>query len=437
MAEVVSGLLVGQRFSSLEEFKSAIRNISVRQHWDLRVVRSNKKSVVLGCRSSANCYFRVVCRANKNATYITSLQDTHSCRRNLASPGSTPARSEASHVRFLLNEIPKLFDMKSKIKGQDVVDAVKRYHGYDISMRQAQRALTKLQPRQSRGGHGQVADHEDHDLPHDYSSIRVNPETFDPLADDRGWPENGLSTTLMEDDSIDQDDSPTETTSAAMVHVQQNNPSLTTMSHHAQPGPSDTRSLSVSTMSHHASQIAPLQPSGQGPYVQPIQLPVPPSTKTQNSPSLRHPHPHPQSHPQTRPQPPPPQHQQPAHAGHPVAAQLVLTNFKIEFTCTSCGALNQSFFPNQGNVTGHHYLPPAATHGIPPSAPPGRPPPSAATNGRLTTMDGVAGDATTNAVAAAAGFGETDYQAGTASHGGRELPPWGSGLDVSIPPPNT
>lgn len=433
MAEVVSGLLVGQRFSSLEEFKSAIRNISVRQHWDLRVVRSNKKSVVLGCRSSPNCYFRVVCRANKNATYITSLQDTHSCRRNLASPGSTPARSEASHVRFLLNEIPKLFDMKTKIKGQDVVDAVKRYHGYDISMRQAQRALTKLQPRQSREGHAQVADHEDHDITHDQTSLQVNNETsFDPLADDRGWAENGLSTTLMEDGSIDQDHSPTETT--AMIRVQQNNPSLAAMSHHAQPGPSDTRSLSVSTMSHHASQIAPLQPNAPGAYVQTVPLPVPPSpSKTQNSPSLRHPHP--QSHAQTRPQPPPPQHQQAAHTGHPVAAQLVLTNFKIEFTCTSCGALNQSFFPNQGNVTGSNYLSPAGTHGIPPSAPSGAAPPSVATNGRLS-MEGVANDTATNVVAAAAGFGETDYQASTTSHG-RELPPWGSGLDVSIPPPNT
>ncbi|EED21843.1 conserved hypothetical protein [Talaromyces stipitatus ATCC 10500] len=436
MAEVVSGLVVGQRFDSLEDFKSAIRNISVRQHWDLRVMRSNKKSVVLGCRSSANCYFRVVCRANKNAT----------CRRNLASPASTPARSEASHVRFLLNEIPKLFDMKTRIKGQDVVEAVKRYHGYDISMRQAQRALTKLQPRQSRGGHAQVvADHENHNIPHDQSSssVRVNNETsFDPLTDDRGWPENGLSTTLMEDDSIDQDDSPTETASAAaMVRVQQSNPSLATMSHHhAQPGPSETRSLSVSTMSHHASQIAPLAPSGQGSYIQPIQLPVPPPSppKTQSSPSIRHPHQSSHPHPQSRPQPPPPppQHQQPTHTGHPVAAQLVLTNFKIEFTCTSCGALNQSFFPNQGNVTGGNYLPPAATHGIPPSAPPGPPPPSAATNGRLTTMDGVPTDATTNA-AAAAGFGETDYQTSATSHGGRELPPWGGGLDVSLPPPNT
>jgi hypothetical protein len=36
--------------------------------------------------------------------------------------------------------------------------------------------------------------------------------------------------------------------------------------------------------------------------------------------------------------------------------QMVLTNFKIEFTCTTCGSLNQSFFPNQGNVTGGAYM---------------------------------------------------------------------------------
>lgn len=435
MAEVVSGLLVGQRFSSLEEFKSAIRSISVRQHWDLRVVRSNKKSVVLGCRSSPNCYFRVVCRANKHATYITSLQDTHSCRRNLATAGSTPARSEASHVRFLLNEIPKLFDMKSKIKGQDVVDAVKRYHGYDISMRQAQRALTKLQPRQSRGHAQVVGDHENNSLPQGQplpstpsaavpSTVRVGTETsFDPLADDRGWPENGLSSTLMEDDSIDQDESPTETTSAALVRAQQNNPTIPTIAHHAQPGPSEPRPLQ--TMSHHPSQITALPPTAQGgPYIQPIQLPAPQS----NTPKV-HNSAHPQSQAQARPPPPPPpQHQQVPQAGHPVAAQLVLTNFKIEFTCTSCGALNQSFFPNQGNVTGNNYLPTAPGHGIPP--------PTATSNGRPPTMNGVASEVTANA-AGTAGFGETDYQASGTSHGGRELPPWGSGLDVSIPPTNS
>lgn len=41
---------------------------------------------------------------------------------------------------------------------------------------------------------------------------------------------------------------------------------------------------------------------------------------------------------------------------HPGMPQMVLTDFKIEFTCTNCGVLNQSFFPNQGNVTGGAYM---------------------------------------------------------------------------------
>ncbi|OKL61415.1 hypothetical protein UA08_03683 [Talaromyces atroroseus] len=313
--------------------------------------------------------------------------------------------------------------MKSKIKGQDVVEAVKRYHGYDISMRQAQRALTKLQPRQSRGSHAQVTDH----MPPQASvpssaaaaaTVRVGNEAFDPLADDRGWPENGLSSALMEDDG---NDSPSENTPAAIVHAQQNKPSLATLSH-TQPGPADARDLS--TLPHQ--QITSLTSTGQA-YVHPISLPVsqptPPTTTTSKISSQPQPPPPPPPHP--------PHHQQPApQPGHPVAAQLVLTNFKIEFTCTSCGTLNQSFFPNQGNVTGNNYLPAAAAqpaHGLPaPTA-----------NGQPPTMDRVGSETTTATNAAGpAGFGEADYPGNATSHG-RELPPWGGGLDVSIAPANS
>lgn len=315
MAEIYSGLHVSQRFSSLEEFKSVVRSISVRQHWELRVARSNKKSVVVGCRSSANCFFRVVCRSNKNATYITSLQDSHSCRRSAGSPSATPARSEASHVRFLLGEIPKLFDMKSRIKAQDVVDAVKRYHGYDISMRQAQRALTKVQPRHAEG-------HIDQGLDLDLSageqqSPEQSPESqgdaphaFEDLAENR-WLPDDMPSSLIDDN----------------IH------------------PSEPPSNQIPIPS--SSQTLPQ-----------VQQPLP-----TNSP-LAHPH------PMTMPQPgseyqnaapipvvaEPPKAQNYARGDQTAVPHMVLTNFKIEFTCTTCGSLNQSFFPNQGNVTGGSYL---------------------------------------------------------------------------------
>ncbi|KAJ5117137.1 hypothetical protein N7526_011246 [Penicillium atrosanguineum] len=219
MTELYSGLHVGQRFTSLEDFKTVIRSISVRQHWELRVIRSNKKSVVIGCRSGANCFFRVVCRSNKNSTYITSLQDNHSCRRGEATAGMTPARSEASHVRFLLSEIPKLFDMNTRIKGQEVVDAVKRYHGYDISMRQAQRALTKLQPRQADSQGEQSLDL-DMSAVDQHSPAHSQPESqasagpaYRDISENR-WMQEPLQPPLIDDTSVDPTESSTNHSNA-------------------------------------------------------------------------------------------------------------------------------------------------------------------------------------------------------------------------------
>ncbi|KAJ5668919.1 hypothetical protein N7462_009989 [Penicillium macrosclerotiorum] len=321
MTEMYSGLHTSQRFSSLEDFKTVIRSISVRQHWELRVIRSNKKSVVIGCRSAQNCYFRVVCRSNKNATYITSLQDSHSCRRSAESPAITPARSEASHVRFLLSEIPKLFDMKTRIKGQDVVEAVKRYHGYDISMRQAQRALTKLQPRQADGPDEQILDMDT--SPGDQQSpTQSQAETqgeaapaFREMSEPR-WIADHLPPTLIDDDPV-----------------------------HPTESPYDPRSMTVSQPGVGYPTASPLSVAG-------------------------------------------PEHPKPSNYGprndHHAAPQMVLTNFKIEFTCTTCGALNQSFFPNQGNVTGAGFM---AHHPVPSQGAVARHPGPAPPNGPVGNGD--------------------------------------------------
>ncbi|KAK4861359.1 hypothetical protein LT330_004275 [Penicillium expansum] len=331
MTEMYSGLHVGQRFCSLEEFKTVVRSISVRQHWELRVARSNRKSVVIGCRSSANCFFRVVCRSNKNATYITSLQDSHSCRRSADSPAATPARSEASHVRFLLSEIPKLFDMKSKIRAQDVVDAVKCYHGYDISMRQAQRALTKLQPRhaedQDEPGPDVDASAEEQQSPEESpESQGEGAHAYGEISENRWLPDN-LPSSLMDNDNM----SPNETSNS-----------------HLPAPPSSSQALPP-------------------PQVQHVPIPAP------NQPSFDH-NPHSMTIPQSGVEyqtaaslpvgvvGPPKDY--PERSDHGAVSQMVLTNFKIEFTCTTCGSLNQSFFPNQGNVTGASYM----THHAVPSS---------------------------------------------------------------------
>lgn len=325
MTEMSSGLQLDQRFSSLEEFKSVIRSISVRQHWELRVIRSNKKSVVIGCRSGANCYFRVVCRCNRNSTYITSLQDSHSCRRGGDSPVRTPVRSEASHVRFLLSEIPKLFDMEAKIRSQDVVDAVKRYHGYDISTRQAQRALIKLQSQDT--GH-----QNDHSMSLDMSPgdqrspTQSQPESqgdagpaYRGLSESR-WISDPLQPPFIENDSVSVNPHESPETTIAPPHAQPMRPPQM---------PQPPIGTPQSAMGNDPRPVAVSQP-GVG-YATAAPMPLP-----------GHSHPKPVGYPPRN--------------DHPAMPQMVLTDFKIEFTCTTCGALNQSFFPNQGNVTGGAYM---------------------------------------------------------------------------------
>ena len=354
MTEMYSGLHVGQRFASLEDFKALVRNISVRQHWELRVTRSNKKSVVIGCRSSNNCFFRVVCRANKNSTYISSLQDSHSCRRSTASTSRTPTRSEVSHVRFLMNEIPKLFDVRESIKAQEVVEAVKRCHGYDISMRQAQRALIRLQQEHHPG---QLQEQDEGDDEHE------PPDSHQPPSEGPGESSNysgsGLSgqrwvpdlqAGLVDPNSLPQGDLPRGSTIPTSQLHGGGIPAQPPMphSHHGQPTPQIL----------HTPEMPAHDPTTFG-------HPVHPRANQQQAPyGVPNPnHPPPVPPPAAAAAPPPPTHTARSHpqgpvpgSGHPAASHLVLTNFKIEFTCTTCGALNQSFFPNQGNVTGGSYL---------------------------------------------------------------------------------
>ncbi|KKK12161.1 hypothetical protein AOCH_002678 [Aspergillus ochraceoroseus] len=359
MTEMYSGLHVGQRFPSLEEFKALVRSISVRQHWELRVTRSNKKSVVIGCRSSNNCFFRVVCRANKNSTYISSLQDSHSCRRNATSTTKTPARSEASHVRFLLSEIPKLFDMRNKIKAQDIVEAVKRYHGYDISTRQAQRALIRLQQRssqnQSDGANTSSGEDRQESQPPPPLEGQADSSAYSGIPGQRWMPEP-LQPNLMDGLQQQNEVQRTSTLPTPQLHGPPVQPAHPQLQHPQQVQPT------AQVPQQASPPPAPPPPAPPPPPPQEVS----PHDQTSINHSL-----HPQStsqppsyHLQSPDQPPPrqpgrPKSPTPAHqAGHPSAPQLVLTNFKIEFTCTTCGALNQSFFPNQGNVTGGSYMPP-------------------------------------------------------------------------------
>jgi hypothetical protein len=212
--------------------------------------------------------------------------------------------------------------VKLKIKAQDVVDAVKRYHGYDISMRQAQRALTKLQPRHAEGQGEQGLDLDM--SAGEQQSPEQSPESqgdaaqgFEDISENR-WLPDQLSSSLIDDDSI-----PSNEASSNHIPVPRSNPQVlpAQVQHPTMP------SQNPPPLPHNSHSIN-MPPGAEYQNTGPLPVAVTEPSK-------------PQSYPRS---------------DHTTVPQMALTNFKIEFTCTTCGSLNQSFFPNQGNVTGASYI---------------------------------------------------------------------------------
>ena len=289
-----TGIQKNQLFESLEAFKAFIRAASIRQRWDLSVIRSNKKNVTLGCRSTPDCPFRVVCRSNRHYTYVTVVNDAHTCRTSSGRAAASISRSEPSRVGFLVGEIPKFFDLNENISPQQVVDAIKRYYGYEIAPRQAHRALSQLQARNlmerldaNTTGSLQPPD------PNSGHDIGAANETS-------GWLQN--------------------------------------------------RGVVDMTVSSNE----PLSTTDQTPQIQNVPHQQIPSNMRQLPPAIQQPGintsstPHANGRSTIHRSPPRPQKRRldQVNGGH-----VVLTDFKIEFTCTSCGAMNQSFFPNNGHIT--------------------------------------------------------------------------------------
>lgn len=328
-----------QQFASLDVFKSTLRAIAVRQRWNAKMLRSSKRHVSIGCRSAPDCPFKVICRTNENnPPHITHLNDTHTCRRDSTGPAARVTRSEISHIRFLLEEVPKLVDMSQKVRGQHVVDAVKRYHGYDLSLRQAQRVVSKLQPRHRKGKSGQTSLANDSPNQQEEQS-QVQSQALQEtniqrdlreLENNRdGWLQNqGFHSALLAENLTSPDNTQQSPAAHNYRAMTTHEPSTT--------GPHISNNIQYPQNEGQEHLNEPLHQAHNSQQVSnDIRYP-PETTQTPNN-----------THSQSISQLPP---QNPSDDS--IENQLLLSNFKIEFKCTSCGCLNRSFIPIQGPTSG-------------------------------------------------------------------------------------
>ncbi|PGH23691.1 hypothetical protein AJ80_02297 [Polytolypa hystricis UAMH7299] len=319
MNDMRCGVQKNQLFESLEAFKAVVREASIRHHWELHVIRSNRKNVTLGCRSSPDCPFRAVCRANKNYTYVTVAHDIHTCRDNTGGGPPTVARSEASRVAFILGEIPKFFDVHAPIHPQQVVDAIKRYYGYEIHPRQAQRALNQLEI-QNRRNPGQMANAA--------QALAVQQQQQQHPMPGQHEQQGNQATQQAQEHTIPSNDTGAHDASAWLQDPTTMLPSNI---------PPDTSTMTVpGTATQHPPPETPThqQQQQQQPILHnQIPLPTPASVSTpqiggsQGGPRLL-----PRSYRRRVP-------------------KVALTEFKVEFTCAACGAINHGPTSAQDDFT--------------------------------------------------------------------------------------
>ncbi|KAL8767738.1 MAG: hypothetical protein Q9209_005824 [Squamulea sp. 1 TL-2023] len=153
-----------QTFSSLLEFKAALRDWAIERNFTPHILDSDSHRVRAGCRTSPNCPFRIRCNWNekRRTARVTTCEDVHTC---ISSTTETLAhqdikRAETGRLKFLLEVVPSLLDVTVATTTSAIIDAVERRYGQRIPLRQAQKVKRALAGRIHgpcrychRGGH--------------------------------------------------------------------------------------------------------------------------------------------------------------------------------------------------------------------------------------------------------------------------------------------
>lgn len=137
----------GQIFTTLLEFKKALRDWAIEKNFTPHILDSDSHRVRAGCRSSPDCPFRI--RANysekRGNARVTTCDDVHNCvstSEQLIS--QTIKRPEAGKLKFLVEAVPKIIDMEEPITTTIIIEAVKRKYGQNLPLRQAQKVKRAL-----------------------------------------------------------------------------------------------------------------------------------------------------------------------------------------------------------------------------------------------------------------------------------------------------
>jgi len=131
---------VGQVFESIDNFKEALRNWAIVDHFEYRWSFSDSQRCRAICVHK-DCDFAVRCNAYpaQGCAKVTILVPDHHCA------GNAPlARAQASRLAWLEQVVPTVLKVDAKTTSQAIVDVVKLNFGQTIAAKQAQRVRRSI-----------------------------------------------------------------------------------------------------------------------------------------------------------------------------------------------------------------------------------------------------------------------------------------------------
>lgn len=149
-------IVEGQLFTTLADFKEALREWAVEEGFAPHILDSDKQRVRAGCRSGPDCPFRI--RVNYNiklhAARVTTVEGEHTCARNPEERASQQVkRSEIAKLSFLIKVVPQLIEVNSQTRANHIIEAVEKRYGQRLLYRQAQKVRAALTKKPCRHCH--------------------------------------------------------------------------------------------------------------------------------------------------------------------------------------------------------------------------------------------------------------------------------------------
>lgn len=135
-------------FPDFESIKQLVRQNAYAEGWQPNITRSNRKALVIDCRSSTDCTYHLRAILRDNVCTITVFVAVHTCDGQEA-----PIRPMASYVSFLKEKLPQVMIITTLTATRDIQKVVERHFDTKIQLQQAQRLkrfFTVEQPQQQQ-----------------------------------------------------------------------------------------------------------------------------------------------------------------------------------------------------------------------------------------------------------------------------------------------